>query len=86
MAREVDPADFEAVLDRLLANGNRPDLARLYASSYCLYHDADEQTRAAPVLLDRTMKPAKNLYAEIRASAMEELERLSGKVRHSGLW
>jgi phage terminase small subunit len=79
--------DRAEVLRRLLANGNDPDVAQLYADAFCEYHEAQENiSRNGAVCANpRTGAPLENPYLKVRDKARAQLVRLRS-VRSAGLW
>lgn len=77
----------EQVVAQLLANGNRPDAAHLYADAFCEYHEAMENIRrnGAVCANPRTGAPIDNPYLKVRDRARLQLRRMSG-VDTTGLW
>lgn len=76
-------------LARLIANGNRPDLAAQYVDAYCEYKEAmDNIERNGAICSDpRTGKPIENPFVRIRDAAFRKLRsKALARVKSDGLW
>jgi phage terminase small subunit len=77
----------DEIVESLIANGTRRDLAVQYADAFIEYREASRNIEANGVIVQhpRTLNPIENPYLQVRDRSLRKLQRF-GSIKAQFLW